>query len=69
MAVEQRLTLLLERNRNVMVLARLEGGVNRWYSRTEGHRDVEFGPGFTPPDEAVRWPVISARDVVAVSHD
>ena len=44
-------------------------GVNRWYMRTEGHREVDFGPGFTPTDEAVRRPVISARDAVAVSHD
>ena len=52
-----------------MVFAHLDGGVNRWYTRTEGHREVDFGPGFTPTDEAVRRPVISARDAVAVSHD
>ena len=46
----------------VMVFAHLEGGVNRWHLRTEGHREVDFGPGFTPTDEAVRWPIIPARD-------
>ena len=67
--MEQRSTLFTGMEPAVMVLAHLEGDVNRWYPRTGGHREVEFGPGFTPTVEAVRRPVISARDVVAVSHD
>ena len=69
MAIEHRSTLFTGMEPAVMVFAHLDGGVNRWYPRTEGHREVDFGPGFTPTDEAVRRPVISARDAVAVSHD
>ena len=69
MAIEQRSTLFTGMEPAVMVLAHLEGGVNRRHSRTGGHREVEFGPGFTPTVEAVRMPVISAREVVAVSSE
>ena len=64
--MEQRSTVFAGTEPAVMVLTRLEGGVNRWHLRTEGHREVDFSPGFTQTDEAVRWPVIPARDVVAV---